>query len=125
MAEPTGKSSGLSQQDFEGRRREIALSLLQEAHRFMVLDNDINASIARLMNVVVEYIERNPRVIESQQDMEQLVRDLNARFTTGEGMAGGDILGGGFLQDFWDFVKDLLKDEKAFIEEIICHLLGM
>jgi hypothetical protein len=122
IAEPGG---GISQEVFEARRRAIALSILEKTDEFMRWDLDFNKHISELAAVLVEQVKRNPRILESNGNLQEIIRDLNAKAGAGPGLSGGDIVGGDVWGDIWGVIKDLLTGEKDFIKEIISKLLNL
>lgn len=122
-AEPGG---GMTQEQFESKRREIALRLLEKTDQFLEWDLKFNNHISELAGVLVEQIKRNPRILESNGKLEDIIRDLNAKAaSSGPGVAGGDVIGGNVWDDIWGVIKELLLGEKEFIEKLLSKLFGL
>lgn len=110
---------GITQELFEAKRREIALRLLEKTDQLLGWDLDFNKHISSLAEVLVGELKRNPKLLESNGGIRDIIRDLNAKAGQGAGVSGGDIVGGDFGDKVWDVIETLLLGEKKLIESII------
>jgi hypothetical protein len=121
----TEKRSGLSPQDFEAKRREIALEILEEAKRFFALDNEINANLVRITGAMARYVEEHPGVFAAEGNIEQAIKDIDARLSQAPKTSGGDVTGAGVFDEILGIIKEVLLGEKEFIKDIIKQILGI
>lgn len=125
MDEKTEKLTGLSQVEFEAQRRAVALSILKKTDEFIAWDLRFNQHLSNLAEELVKQLKANPRIIESNTGIRDLLRELQAEKGQGSGITGGDILGGDAWDDIWGIIKDMLTGEKDFIKDIIIKILGI
>ena len=116
-------TAGISHEEFEGRRREIALRLLQRTDELLAWDLKFNDQITELVRIMIEQMRANPRLLESGASVEDLVKELDARVQGG--VTGADIRGGDILGVLWDTIKGIVTGEKDLIVRIIEHIFKL
>lgn len=117
--------AGITLEQFESRRREIALRLLAKSDEFVAWDLEFNKHISELAGILVEHAKRNPKILESNDGLQDIIRDFEKKTGQNPGVSGGDFIGGNAWEDVWGVIKDILTGEKDFIKEIIRHILHM
>lgn len=125
MEKKAEQSMGISQDDFEAQRRQLSLDILKKANEFIAWDLKFNVNLSNLAEELVKQLKNNPRVLESNIAIRDIIREMKAEKGQGSGVAEGDILGGGIVDELWDIIKDVLKNEKDFIKEIITGILNL
>jgi hypothetical protein len=86
MVAASEAGGGITQEQFESERRKIAIGLLKKTDQFLEWDLKFNNSISELAAFLVEYIKRNPHVLESNNNIQDIIRDLNAKAGEGPGV---------------------------------------
>ncbi|MDP1632448.1 MAG: hypothetical protein Q8L66_13615 [Caulobacter sp.] len=114
---------GITHEEFEGRRREIALRLLQRTDELLVWDLKFNDQITELVRIMLDQMRANPRLMETNSDLQALIKELEARAQGGA--SGADIVGGDFLGELWDTIKGIVTGEKELIVRIIEHIFKL
>jgi len=125
VAEAFETRGGITQEDFESRRRLIALQLLERTDQFMEWDLKFNNHISELASVLIEHVRRNPKILESSSNLQDIVRDLNAKAGQGPDVSGGDVRGGDVWDDAWGIIKDMLTGEKDLVIKIITQIFKL
>jgi hypothetical protein len=125
MAARAEEDAGMTLAQFESERRKIALRLLEKTDQFLGWDLEFNKHISKLAGILVEYVEKNPKILESNSNIRDIISDIEKKTGQNPGVSGGDVIGGGVWDDVWGFISGLVKEEKEFIKEIIRFILGM
>jgi hypothetical protein len=115
--EPT---EGLSIAEFDALRRRHVLSLFVQVERFMGLDNQINENFLRITTSIADYIAEHPEILKESASIRTGTREGAVE---AGGFKGGAFSGGGVVDDILGTITDVLKEEKAFIQEIVKGLL--
>ena len=115
---------GLSEQEFDQRKRQIAIELFEQTKTFMETDNLLNRAIIDLVQTVSANIKANPKLFESESSatIDDLIKQMRSATGQSGDKSGGDITGGNILGDIADFIHaigDFIKGEKDFIMQII------
>lgn len=116
--------AGLSEEEFENRKRQIAIELFEQTKVFMQTDDLLNRTVIGLIQAVTDNIKANPKLFESESSasIDDLVRQMKTATGVGGDKSGADIFGGGVLSSIADFIHsigDFIKGEKDFILQII------
>ena len=117
--------SGISQGEFEAERRAVALSLLKKTDEFLAWDLKFNEHVSNLAEELVKQLKTNPRIMDSNAAVRDLIREMKTERGQGGGISGSDILGGDVWDDIWGVIKELLTGEKEFIQGLILKLLDL
>lgn len=117
-------TAGLSEQEFDQRRRHIAIELFDQTRTFMQTDDQLNRAMIDLVQTVAGNIKANPKFFEagSSVSVDDLLRQMRAAAGQEGDKSGADIVGGAGLPDIADFINaisDFIKGEKDFIMQII------
>ncbi|MEI9904363.1 MAG: hypothetical protein WDN06_10605 [Asticcacaulis sp.] len=115
--EPT---KGMSEADFLAARRELSISLLRKADEFFAWDLQFNAHVTELMQLLVKRVRENPEVLDSSTALREYLDEAAAAR-----MTPGDISGGGWADDLFGTIKEILTGEKDFVKSIIMKILGL
>src|SRR4051812_18365145 len=98
---PAIEGGGITNELFEARRREIALRLIEKTDELLKWDLEFNKHITDLAGVLVDQLKRNPKILESRGNLQEIIRDHNAKAGQGTGVSGGDIIGADAWDDIW------------------------
>lgn len=117
-------TGGLSEQEFDQRKRQIAIELFEQTKTFMQADDQLNRAVIDLVQAVAANIKANPKLFEAQSSasIDDLIKQMRAATGQDGDKTGADIVGGGILGDIADFIHsigDFIKGEKDFIMQII------
>lgn len=117
-------ASGLSEQEFDQRKRYIAIELFEQTRTFMQTDDQLNRSVVDLVQTITANIKANPKFFEGagSTSVDDLIRQMRAATGQDGDKSGADIAGGVGLPDIADFINaisDFIKGEKDFIMQII------
>lgn len=125
MVEKAEDIVGLSQAEFESKRRAVALSILQKTDEFIAWDLRFNEHLSNLAEELINQLKSDPRLLKSKSDILDQLKTMQAERAQHPGTAEGDLSGADVLSDMWDIIKDILKSEKEFIKDIIKGILGI
>lgn len=116
---------GMSIGEFEARKREISIELLQECRAFMEADIRIVQSFEQITRTIADHIARNPGSLDEDFDRGAFAGVASA---VGGLSAAGDVTGAGIdwskIGGLINAVKGILGDEKPFIQRIISRIIG-
>jgi hypothetical protein len=123
MADGTPKG-GLTEQEFDLRKRQVAIELFEQTKTFMQTDDLLNRAVIELVQAVTANVKANPKLFESQSSasIDDLIKQMRSATGQAGDKTGADISGGGVLGDIADFlhaIGDFIKGEKDFIMDII------
>lgn len=125
MEDKSVKSKGLTQVEFEAQRREIAIGILKQTQEFIAWDLEFNKNISNLAEELVKQLKANPRMLDSNSEIREILKEIRAEKGQGPGFTGGDIVGGDTADEIWEIIKGILTGEKDFIRDIIVKILGL
>lgn len=125
MEEKAKQLKGLTQEEFESQRRVIALNILKQTQEFIAWDLQFNNHISNLAEELVKQLKANPRILESNQEIRDILKEMRGEKGEGADLAGGDIIGGNVWDDIFGVIKELLLGEKEFIQKIISKIFDL
>ena len=125
MAENAGYKPNANDQ-LEQKKAEALAFFLDKTREFFTIDVAINASLKDLLSAIAKHAEKNPDAIFSGSgNIDALVAALKTKVRKEHGdagLSGHDIVGGSWLDDIGNFIKelgDLLAAEKKFFLAIL------
>jgi hypothetical protein len=113
--------------NWEDEKIEMKRKLFKHVETFLIFDAQANSLMLDILKLVKQNFERDPNAFHSDSNLKEILRELKAKGDKGSDadsdIKGGDIVGGGALQDIIDFIKtisvDLIAKEKDFFMQII------
>lgn len=122
---PTAIPSIMTKEEFEGRRREIALGMLETTHDILKWDRDFNKNITAIAEILVAELKKNPDVFKNSGNVRDLLNELAARTPGGKDSSGSDTTGGDVWDDILKAIVGILTGEKELIVRIIEKIFGL